>query len=102
MTAEEFLRDIVDGKDLPGGLVNQMVDVHKDPQVAHNETAPEVEDSRFGALTRYLRHPVRYGRTPATLRRHAPRMGEHTDEILGEIGLEAEEIDGLRRSGAAR
>ncbi|MDP7571842.1 MAG: CoA transferase [Myxococcota bacterium] len=73
-----------------------------DPQVAHNETAPEVEDSRFGALTRYLRHPVRYGRTPATLRRHAPRMGEHTDEILGEIGLEAEEIDGLRRSGAAR
>jgi len=71
-----------------------------DPQVAHNETAPEVEDSRFGAVTRYLRHPVRYGRTPATLRRHAPRMGEHTEEILTEIGLDAAEIDVLRRSGA--
>ena len=73
-----------------------------DPQVAHNDTAPEVEDPRFGATTRYLRHPVRYERTPATLRRHAPRMGEHTDEILGEAGLDAAAIDGLRRSGAVR
>lgn len=73
-----------------------------DPQVDHNETAPEIEDPRFEAVTRYLRHPVRYQRTPATLRHHAPRMGEHTDEILSEAGFETPEIDALRRSGATR
>ncbi len=32
-----------------------------------------------------LRPPVRYSRTPASIRRHPPRMGEHTQELLAEI-----------------
>jgi crotonobetainyl-CoA:carnitine CoA-transferase CaiB-like acyl-CoA transferase len=70
-----------------------------DPQAAHNQTVLEVEDPRFGA-TRYLRHPVRYEATPATLRRHAPRLGEHTDEVLAEAGFTEREIAELRASGA--
>jgi crotonobetainyl-CoA:carnitine CoA-transferase CaiB-like acyl-CoA transferase len=72
-----------------------------DPQVAHNQTVTEVEDPRFGS-TRYLRHPVRYERTPARLRFHAPRLGEHSDEILAEAGWDAEGIARLRESGAVR
>jgi crotonobetainyl-CoA:carnitine CoA-transferase CaiB-like acyl-CoA transferase len=72
-----------------------------DPQVAHNRTVEAVEDERFGT-TRYLRHPVRYTRTPASLRRHAPRLGEHTDELLREAGFEADEIEKLREAGAVR
>ena len=60
-----------------------------------------MEDPRFGP-TRYLRHAVRYERTPAGLRRHAPRLGEHSDEILGEAGFGAEEIAALRESGVVR
>ena len=47
-----------------------------------------------GAAYRAIRRPVSYGAAPFALRRHAPLLGEHTDEILGEIGLLA--ADGAR------
>jgi crotonobetainyl-CoA:carnitine CoA-transferase CaiB-like acyl-CoA transferase len=73
-----------------------------DAQTAHNATVVTCEDPRFGGqgATRYLRHPVRYERTPASLRRHAPRLGEHSDELLAEAGYSAAEIRALRESGA--
>ena len=70
-------------------------------QALHNRTVETLDDPRFGP-TRYLRHPVRYEKTPASLRRHAPRLGEHTDEILFEAGYSGEEVAALRESGAAR
>ena len=76
-------------------------DFLSDPQVEHNRTVTGVEDARFGT-TRYLRHPVRYERTPASLRRHAPRLGEHTDELLEEAGFGADEVARLREAGAVR
>ena len=71
-------------------------------QTAHNGTAVECEDPRFagGGATRYLRHPVRYERTPASLRRHAPRLGEHAEQVLAEAGYAPEEIAALRGCGA--
>jgi crotonobetainyl-CoA:carnitine CoA-transferase CaiB-like acyl-CoA transferase len=35
-----------------------------------------------------IRQPVSFGSTPFKVRRHAPRLGQHTDEILKEIGVE--------------
>ena len=46
--------------------------------------------------------PVRFSQTPASVHRHAPLVGEHTREVLAEVGLSDEEIDGLRESGAVR
>jgi len=48
-----------------------------------------------------LRPPTRFARTPASLHRPAPRLGEHTDEVLREAGLAADEIDALVASGVA-
>ncbi len=44
-------------------------------------------------------HPVDLSQTPATFRRPAPQLGEHTDEILGELGYTVEQITGLRDRG---
>jgi crotonobetainyl-CoA:carnitine CoA-transferase CaiB-like acyl-CoA transferase len=42
---------------------------------------------------------MKFERTPAALGRHAPKLDEHTDEILTELGLDAAEIEALRASG---
>lgn len=45
-------------------------------------------------------HPVRYSRTPVGDFRRAPTLGEHTDEVLAELGYARQEIEKLRESGA--
>jgi crotonobetainyl-CoA:carnitine CoA-transferase CaiB-like acyl-CoA transferase len=74
-------------------------DFLEDPQVKHSGVHFDIEDP-LGGSTRMLRHPVRYGESPASLRRHPPRIGEHTDEILAAAGLDAEAVARLREEGA--
>ena len=69
-----------------------------DPQVQHSGVHFQMEDPH-GGRTRMLRHPVRYDESPASLRRHPPRIGEHTDELLEAAGLGAEEVARLRKEG---
>ncbi|HVD76467.1 MAG TPA: CoA transferase, partial [Vicinamibacteria bacterium] len=44
--------------------------------------------------------PIRLKDTPAAIRRSAPRLGEHTREVLAEAGYSADQIEGMRQSGA--
>lgn len=48
---------------------------------------------------KYIRSPVRFGDAACGLRRHAPRAGEHTREILAELGLDVGVLDRLSRDG---
>jgi crotonobetainyl-CoA:carnitine CoA-transferase CaiB-like acyl-CoA transferase len=48
---------------------------------------------------RQARPAARFSRTPPEIRRGAPRFGEHTQEILAELGYSADEIDALRADG---
>jgi len=83
----------------PLAPVNGIREFMADPQVRANRTIFEVEDPRAGTL-RQLRHPARYAETPASLRRLPPQRGEHTDEVLAEVGYSAAAIRALRESGA--
>lgn len=83
------------------GPVNDIDAFLTDPHVRHRATVRVLEDERFGP-TQYLAPPWRFDRTPASIDRHAPRLGEHSDEILGELGLDAASIQRLRDEGAIR
>jgi crotonobetainyl-CoA:carnitine CoA-transferase CaiB-like acyl-CoA transferase len=65
------------------------------PQVVENGSIVEVDHPAAGRL-RQTRPPVRFSETPAAIRRGAPLLGEHTDELLRELGYSPTQIDELR------
>ena len=83
----------------PLAPVNDVAAFLADPQVAANGVVIALEDAEAGSM-RFLGNPARLPETPASFRRLPPRLGQHTDEVLGEAGFGAEEIAGLRGSGA--
>ncbi len=85
--------------DVPFAPVYNAEDFMDDPQVQHNRTVFDADDPR-GGTTRFIRYPGVFEKTPATLRRHPPRYGEHTDEILCEAGYSEKDIEALRQSQA--
>jgi crotonobetainyl-CoA:carnitine CoA-transferase CaiB-like acyl-CoA transferase len=75
--------------------VNTYEETFADPGVRAADPVEEVEHPVAGPV-RLLRHPLEFSTGRAGVRRLPPRPGEHTEEILREAGLSAEEIDRLR------
>lgn len=65
--------------------VYTFADVEQDPQVAHNQMIVEYQHPTAGAV-RTLGIPIRFSATPGDIRRPAPLLGEHTNDILAEYG----------------
>src|SRR5918992_5398743 len=76
-------------------------EVENDPQVVHNEAIMTFEHPSAGTV-RALSHPVRYDGESPPLRSLPPELGEHTEEILSELGYDEEAIDTLKAEGAVR
>jgi len=80
---------------VPCGRIYSVDQVFADPQVEHLKMVDEIESPHFHPL-RVVAQAVRLSRTPHELRRRPPEPGEHTDEILGSLGLGPAEIADLR------
>jgi len=84
--------------DVPVGKVYTPDEVFSDPQVLHRQMVIEVEHPTLGKIKQVGIAPKLSG-TPGKVRSLSPLPGEHTDEILRELGYEREKIENLRREG---
>ncbi|HYZ26448.1 MAG TPA: CoA transferase [Geminicoccaceae bacterium] len=83
---------------VPCGRVMNLAEVFADPQVQAQEMVLEVEHPGHGPV-RMTGFPVKLSATPARLRRPAPKLGEHTETVLRELGYSADQIALLRERG---
>ncbi|MEM7775894.1 MAG: CoA transferase [Pseudomonadota bacterium] len=93
--------EILTAADVPSVAVNRLEDLPSDPHLADIGFFPTYEHPSEGQL-RTTSVPVQFGRTPGdAMRRHTPRLGEHTREVLVEAGYSEAEIADMLASGAA-
>jgi crotonobetainyl-CoA:carnitine CoA-transferase CaiB-like acyl-CoA transferase/sulfur carrier protein ThiS len=84
---------------VPVGPINALDEVFAEPAVRHLGLIAEADHPVAGRV-RTPGIPVRMEGTPPSVRRHPPLLGEHTDEILAELGYTVEEIAAFRAEGA--
>jgi crotonobetainyl-CoA:carnitine CoA-transferase CaiB-like acyl-CoA transferase len=97
-TSAEWL-DILEQNGVPAGPIYKVDEMFDDPQVRHLGIAQSVNHPVRGDV-QLVGQPLIMSRTPAALVAASPDAGEHTDEVLSELGLTEAEIADLRAAGA--
>ena len=78
--------ELLEAADVPCAPVLTRTQMREHPQVVANEIITEFEHPDAGLL-RQVRQPAVFSKTPASIRSGAPKLGEHTEEVLTEAGL---------------
>ena len=81
------------------GAVRGPQEVIDDPQLRANDIVVPLEGAG-GKLTSTISSPIQLHGVTKVPARRAPNLGEHTDEVLQELGFDAKGIEDLRASGA--
>jgi len=107
MVAEEMKKrttaewiEALERADIPVQRMNQLADIVADPHLAATHYFRTVEHPSEGTI-RSMAVPSEWSESAPEYRRHAPRLGEHTREVLAEAGYAQEKIERLIASGGA-
>ena len=88
----------LDAAGVPCGPVNTYAQLFADPQVRHLGVVVHVQDPELGGVP-HVRTPIMLSETRLGVRTAAPKLGQHTTEVLGALGYDAKAIDELRGQG---
>ena len=89
----------MEDENLPAGPVLDILEMHNDPQAQARDMIVELQHPTAGAV-KTIGHPVKFSETPAKVTHSAPLLGQHSKEILQQIGYEAADIEELVRTEA--
>ena len=96
-TTTEWIGQL-EARAVPCGPINGLAEVFADPQVQARGLAVKMPHPEAGEVP-LVASPIRLSKTPVEYRRAPPLVGEHTDEILADLGVDAAGIAGLRERG---
>lgn len=94
MTMAEIVDTLLE-KGVPTGPAYRINEVFADPQVEHLGMAADIETLPFGK-TQMVGQPISMSRTNTSMAAHPPDRGEHTDEVLAQVGYGPDQIAALR------
>lgn len=80
------------------GHINNLQEVFAEPQVQHLGMVKDVVSVHQGPQ-RLVGQPMTLERTPSSIARAAPRRGEHSEEILSELGLSTADLARMKSTG---
>jgi crotonobetainyl-CoA:carnitine CoA-transferase CaiB-like acyl-CoA transferase len=96
----EMLRRLVEA-DVMAAPVNTYHETFSDPQIQHNQMTVEVDHARVGKLN-VGGIPTKLRKTPGAVRLAPPILGQHTREVLQELGLNDADLEQLRQAGVTK
>ena len=96
MESRQYWIDRLTAAGIPCGSVRNLQELFADPQIHAREMVAQLEHATIGSL-RVLGVPVKLSDTPGAVRTPPPRLGEHTDAVLQDLGFNAAAIADLRR-----
>lgn len=80
------------------GPVNEIDELFNDPQIIERELFIQMDHPVAGNI-RQIGFPIKFSNTPGEIYAHAPILGEHTEEILQQLGYAKDKIEQIRRNG---
>ena len=96
-TSDHWLTAL-DAAGVPAGPIYSLDEVYADPQVRARDMVVETEHPIAGRV-RNIGIPIKLSEPPGAFRRPAPTLGQHTDEVLRELGVSDERVAELRAAG---